>query len=166
MVLVMINTELKLMRWLVVLLFTILVILAIIYIQPPFNSWQHPLGNTEYTIVSGGDYGDWRGNRRHKGIDLATYNETTPPVKAAKGGTVTVSLDKTGYGNYITIDHGNGLETLYAHLSSVNVSSGQTVNAGTHIGNVGETGNANGIHLHFEIRVNGSPKNPRKYIDF
>jgi len=134
--------------------------------EPQPTSWQHPLGNSWYTIVPGGDYHDPQ-RPSHNGIDLATGYGNTPPVKAAKGGTVVIAgWDTTGYGNYIKIDHGNGLETRYAHLSSINVSPGQTVSAGTHIGNVGTTGNSTGNHLHFEIRVNGSAQNPRNYIDF
>ncbi|MEQ8971621.1 MAG: S8 family serine peptidase, partial [Coleofasciculus sp. C1-SOL-03] len=138
--------------------------------EPQPTSWQHPLPG--YPVTS--EFG-WRTyyhngqqiTNYHKGIDLGTYG-TTPPVKAAKGGTVAIASygENDGYGNYIKIDHGNGLETRYAHLSSINVSPGQTVNAGTHIGNVGNTGNSTGHHLHFEIRVNNSAQNPRKYIDF
>ncbi len=138
--------------------------------QPPSNSWQHPLSGYPVTSEFGWrDESAWGGDGWHNGIDLGTFG-TTPPVKAAKGGTVVIASGSDdwndGYGNYIKIDHGNGLETRYAHLSSVNVSPGQTVSAGTHIGDVGNTGNSTGHHLHFEIRVNGVAKNPRDYIEF
>ncbi len=69
-----------------------------------------------------------------------------------------------GYGNHIVIDHGQGFSTLYGHLSSFNVSSGQWVNKGRVIGTMGTTGWSTGVHLHFEIRVGGSPKNPMIYL--
>ncbi|MEQ8540269.1 MAG: S8 family serine peptidase [Coleofasciculus sp. D1-CHI-01] len=135
--------------------------------EPQPTSWQHPLPGYPVTSEFGERNEPWDADNWHNGIDLGTYG-TTPPVKAAKGGTVVIARGgwNDGYGNYIKIDHGNGLETRYAHLSSINVSPGQTVNAGTHIGNVGNTGNSYGNHLHFEIRVNGSAQNPRKYINF
>lgn len=94
----------------------------------------------------------------HRGIDIArpsNYN-----IKAADNGTVTfVGWDGT-YGNKIVINHNNGYETVYAHLSSINVSVGQTVSRGSLIGIMGSTGNSTGIHLHFEVHKNGSLINP------
>jgi N-acetylmuramoyl-L-alanine amidase len=144
------------------------------YIDPPGDSnpgngsWQNPLAGSWYAIYSDNEFGTPRTiSGTHKGIDLSTGNNT-PPIKAAKGGKVLMARYgwNDGYGNYVKIDHGNGLETRYAHLSSINVQPGQNVSAGTHIGNVGTTGNSTGNHLHFEIRVNGVPKNPRNYIKF
>jgi murein DD-endopeptidase MepM/ murein hydrolase activator NlpD len=69
-----------------------------------------------------------------------------------------------GYGRLVIIDHGDGLETRYAHMSSIGVSTGQSVSAGETIGYVGQTGDATGPHVHFEIRKNGRTLNPRDYL--
>ncbi len=98
----------------------------------------------------------------HLAIDLACDNGTT--VMAAAGGTVLRSEYHASYGNYVLIDHGNGLSTLYAHMSANNVSAGESVYEGQTIGWVGLTGNTFGYHLHFETRENGSTVNPRNYI--
>ncbi len=98
----------------------------------------------------------------HLAIDLACDNGTT--VYAAAGGTVLRSEYHPSYGNYVLIDHGNGLSTLYAHMSSNAVGIGEWVSAGQTIGWVGLTGNTFGYHLHFETRENGSTVNPRNYI--
>ena len=98
----------------------------------------------------------------HTGTDIACAEGT--PILAAADGIVTVAngLDSWGgsYGYYIQIDHGTGLETLYAHCSSICVAIGQQVQAGQVIGYVGHTGRATGSHLHFEVRANGNRVNP------
>ena len=98
----------------------------------------------------------------HTGTDIACAEGT--PILAAADGIVTVAngLDSWGgsYGYYIQIDHGTGLETLYAHCSSICVTTGQQVQAGQVIGYVGHTGRATGSHLHFEVRANGNRVNP------
>lgn len=104
----------------------------------------------------------------HAGIDLGTPTGT--PAVAADGGTVIfagVSGSLTsGYGNLIIVDHGNGRETRYAHLDSFSVSVGQEVGQGEVLGTTGNTGSSTGPHLHFEVRENGVPQNPRNYINF
>ena len=85
-------------------------------------------------------------------------------ISAAESGRVVTAAYHWSYGNYVVIDHGNGLSTLYAHCSSLSVSSGQQVSKGQTIGHVGSTGNSTGPHLHFEVRVNGSRVNPSGYI--
>lgn len=86
-------------------------------------------------------------------------------ILAVKSGTVKTSQTGTeGYGNYIIIDHGGGLETLYAHCSELLVSAGQKVEAGTVIAKVGSTGNSTGPHLHIEIRMNGETVDPLAYL--
>lgn len=95
----------------------------------------------------------------HQGIDLAAAMGT--PIYAAKDGSCTVpSYDGDGYGNYVTIDHGDGIQTRYAHMSTVAVTNGQTVTAGEVIGFVGSTGNSTGPHLHFEVIVSGTRTDP------
>lgn len=99
----------------------------------------------------------------HRALDIALAVGT--PVKAADSGYVVVAgWSNAGYGNYIVIDHGNGYQTLYAHLSKIFVSVGQVVAQGTVIGNMGNTGRSTGPHLHFEIRKNGVQLNPLKNL--
>lgn len=110
-----------------------------------------------------------KGDKRfHTGIDQAAPTGT--PVVAADGGVVTFagisgSLN-TGYGRMIIIDHGNGRTTRYAHLNDFNIQEGQQVAIGQQIGTVGSTGGSTGPHLHFEVRENGNPVDPRQYINF
>ncbi|MDI3316140.1 MAG: peptidoglycan DD-metalloendopeptidase family protein [Bacillota bacterium] len=100
--------------------------------------------------------------RMHTGIDLAAPEGT--PVHAAGPGIVFYAGWQNGYGNTVILVHGNGLSTLYAHLSAILVSQGQAVEAGQVIGRVGETGWATGPHLHFEVRVDGAPVSPGNYV--
>ncbi|MFZ5353954.1 MAG: peptidoglycan DD-metalloendopeptidase family protein [Bacillota bacterium] len=103
-----------------------------------------------------------RWGRMHEGIDLAAPVGTA--VKAADGGTVKWVGTKGGYGKLIIIDHGAGFVSYYGHLSKYNVSVGDKVYKGQKIGAVGNTGRSTGPHLHFEIRKNGVPVNPLKYL--
>jgi murein DD-endopeptidase MepM/ murein hydrolase activator NlpD len=100
----------------------------------------------------------------HKAIDIA--NRGGGSILAADSGVVTVSgwLDNRGYGNRVMIDHGNGYQTLYAHLSKINVVVGQSVNRGDVIGMMGSTGRSTGTHLHFEIRAGGALQNPLNFL--
>ena len=101
----------------------------------------------------------------HGALDLCTYGGTYGKnISAAESGKVITASYHWSYGNYVVIDHGNGLSTLYAHCSSLAVSSGQSVSKGQTIAYVGSTGNSSGPHLHFEVRVNGSRVNPAGYI--
>jgi murein DD-endopeptidase MepM/ murein hydrolase activator NlpD len=105
-----------------------------------------------------------RWGRMHEGVDIS--GSTGQQVYAAEAGQV-VQVNAGyggGYGNYIVIYHGGGLSTLYAHLSGIVVGNGQVVSRGQLIGYVGSTGYSFGPHLHFEVRVNGTPKNPLGYI--
>jgi murein DD-endopeptidase MepM/ murein hydrolase activator NlpD len=100
----------------------------------------------------------------HKAIDIA--NKTGTPILAADAGKVIIAgwPDNSGYGNRVFIDHGNGFLTVYAHLSQIHVSAGQTVKRGDSLGLMGSTGRSTGPHLHFEIRVNGSGQDPMGYL--
>ena len=96
--------------------------------------------------------------RAHNGTDLAAPTGTT--VRTVSDGVVTFAGVQNGYGNVIYINHGNKTETVYAHLSAVNVKQGQSVEQGQKIGAVGSTGWATGPHLHYELRVNGEQRDP------
>lgn len=100
----------------------------------------------------------------HGGIDLAAPTGT--PTYSIQSGTVITSTYSSSYGNYIIVDHGNGMASLYAHLSERGVSVGTKVSKGQVIGKVGSTGRSTGPHLHFEIRKNGERVNPASYISF
>ncbi|MGA7987251.1 MAG: M23 family metallopeptidase [Candidatus Dormiibacterota bacterium] len=95
----------------------------------------------------------------HSGIDLAAARGT--PVMATLPGVATVILSATGYGLHVVIDHGGGLSSLYGHLDTVTIASGEYVSGGAVIGTVGSSGNASGPHLHFEIRRDNIPEDPR-----
>ncbi|OXM14483.1 M23 family metallopeptidase [Paenibacillus herberti] len=110
-----------------------------------------------YRITS--TYGS-RWGRLHKGLDLVGGSA----IKAADDGVVEFAGKKNGYGNAIIIDHNNGYKTLYAHLDSLSVKTGQTVDRGQRMGVMGNTGNSTGIHLHFEIYKNGKLQNPLRYL--
>jgi len=105
----------------------------------------------------------YKTRRMHTGVDIGGI--MGEPIFACNDGTVILSSHNTGgYGNYIMIDHGGGVVTLYAHNSYNGVSVGQKVVRGQVIGKVGSTGASTGPHLHFEVRINGSPVNPLPYI--
>lgn len=105
-----------------------------------------------------------RWGRLHKGIDISCSGIRGRTIVAAADGTVTTKgYDANGYGNFCVITHLGGYSTLYGHCQSVLVTKGQSVKAGQAIAKVGDTGRSYGPHLHFEIRVNGSPKNPVNY---
>ncbi|MCI6480542.1 MAG: M23 family metallopeptidase [Spirochaetia bacterium] len=98
----------------------------------------------------------------HKGIDLAAPMGSS--VYACKAGTVAIAGVDNVYGNYIILDHDNKTQSVYAHLSVIEVETGEKVNKGHIIGKVGSTGASTGPHLHFEIRVNGSAQDPRRLL--
>lgn len=99
----------------------------------------------------------------HMALDIAS--NALPPVLASDTGTVTFAgCLQYGYGCHIVVDHANGFQTLYAHLSSIAVSAGLAVNQGQQIGNVGSTGRSTGPHLHFEVRSGGQLLNPQNYL--
>lgn len=117
-------------------------------VTSPFGNRVHPISGTV---------------KFHKGIDIGAAAGSA--ILAADGGTVAyVGYDAGGYGNYVTVYHSNGRSTLYAHMSSVACSTGQTVSQGQTIGYVGSTGYSTGPHLHFEISIDGNLQNPLSYF--
>jgi murein DD-endopeptidase MepM/ murein hydrolase activator NlpD len=104
----------------------------------------------------------WRWGRMHEGIDIGVGYGT--PIHAAASGTVVYSGWMSGYGNFVIIDHGGGMATAYGHQSSIAAGNGQSVSQGQVIGYVGCTGHCFGPHLHFEVRINGSPVDPLGYL--
>ncbi len=134
---------------------------AIVYDGGEF-AWPAP----EYTRISD-DYGSrihpiLKTQQFHNGVDMAAPNGS--PILAAYDGEVIAASYSPTMGNYIMIDHGDGLITIYMHASSVSVSSGTMVARGEQIGCVGSTGRSTGPHLHFSVRENGSYVSPWKYL--
>jgi murein DD-endopeptidase MepM/ murein hydrolase activator NlpD len=126
------------------------------------GSWTWPLPDGTYEIGTPfGQSGSMWTTGSHTGQDFPAAVGTT--VRAVTSGVVRVEHPAWA-GNLVRIDHGNGLETLYAHLSRVDVTDGQQVTAGQQIGAVGTEGNSTGPHLHFEVRLGGDPVNPMPFL--
>lgn len=147
-------------------------------ITAPVNS-QVKVGTKKAVSRSGSNFGVVNGSRIsslfgyrihpvtgenifHKGIDIAASQGS--PVYAYANGTVIYAGWKSGYGNFIAIDHGGGMVTRYGHLSAIYVSVGQRVAVRQKIGAVGSTGVSTGPHLHFEVLINGEYRNPQNYL--
>lgn len=130
------------------------------------DGFRWPLDTKYQRITTYFGYDAWRGGN-HYGIDVASPGIGGANIYAAQSGTVITAYNDTGwhggYGNYVIIDHGGGLSTLYAHCYSTTVYVGQVVSKGDVIGYVGTTGWSTGNHLHFETRVNGVAQNPFGY---
>ena len=122
------------------------------YVWPTVGTLSSPFGPRRVAI----------GSSNHQGIDISAPHGT--PVIAADGGEVIFVGWSGGFGNLIRIRHDNGHVTYYAHLSSMAVSVGQRVYRGQFLGGVGMTGTASGNHLHFEIRINGTPVDPLPFL--
>lgn len=136
------------------------------YVTQPSFAFQVPnLGNgfiwpTSVYIVT--QYFAWY----HNGIDIAVpWGWGMPPIYASSSGTVTrAGWDPWGLGLHVSVDHGNGFETVYGHMSQLNVGYGQTVSQGQNIGYMGNTGRSTGPHLHFIVKYNGVAQNPYNYF--
>ena len=126
-----------------------------------------PIGTGDLAVPASGSLSSRFGSRwgrNHDGVDVAANIGTN--IYAADNGTVTYSeYNNGGYGYMIQIDHGNGVETYYAHCSELLVPKGSVVAKGDLIAKVGNTGRSTGPHLHFEVRVNGSPIDPMTYLN-
>ena len=99
----------------------------------------------------------------HPGLDFR--GPIGAPIYAAAKGQVSFVGQKSGYGNCVEVSHGNGLVTRYAHMSAFRTQLGHIVNAGELIGAIGSTGRSTGPHLHFEVRINDQPVNPRPFLE-
>ena len=127
------------------------------------ESWGRPCSWRKLTSPYGYRIHPTLGYRKfHNGVDLA--NDQGTPIYAARSGKVTVATYGGTYGYYVTINHGDGYSSLYAHMTHYVVSKGQTVKKGQLIGYMGSTGRSTGPHLHFSIFYNGSTVNPMNYI--
>ena len=104
------------------------------------------------------------GYKGHTGVDIAGCGYGSNIYASAAGTVVKVKWGNTGYGYHVIINHGDGIQTLYAHMSNIYVKNGQYVNQGDIIGAMGSTGNSTGTHLHFEVRINGQYVNPLNYV--
>ena len=132
---------------------------ATIQIQTGSGQLQSPVASIK--VNSG--FGTARTGHTHKGVDFG--GNAGDPIYAADDGTVIVSKSSAGtYGKVIKIDHGNGMVTVYAHLSELIASVGDNVSKGQLIGLMGRTGNATGNLLHFEVQMNGAAKDPMNYL--
>jgi murein DD-endopeptidase MepM/ murein hydrolase activator NlpD len=98
----------------------------------------------------------------HRGLDIATPQGQT--VYSPSDGTVVFAGTESGYGKVLVLDHGYGVKTRYGHLAEIFVKQGERVKRGARVAAVGNTGRSTGPHLHYEVRVNGIPENPRKFI--
>lgn len=114
-----------------------------------------PISGARITSMYGARWG-----RTHEGLDMVGGRT----IMAAAGGKVVFAGRQGSYGNAVIVDHGNGYQTLYGHMSSISVRTGQSVGQGSTLGIMGSTGRSTGIHLHFEIRKNGAQQNPMKYF--
>lgn len=103
-----------------------------------------------------------RWGRLHAGIDVA--GRSGSPIRAVAEGTVLEAGWQGGYGRAVRVIHDDGTITLYAHMSSLSVRTGERVSAGERLGGEGATGNVTGVHLHFEVRINGTPVNPATWL--
>ena len=98
----------------------------------------------------------------HTGVDISSqYGDS---VRVTANGVVIEADERAGYGRLVVVDHGFGLTTYYGHLSSFNVIAGQQVRRGDTVGNVGVSGRSTGPHVHYEVRINGAPVNPMRYL--
>ena len=102
------------------------------------------------------------GQEFHKGVDISAPTGT--PIHVTADGIVRFAAMESGYGRLVVVDHGGGIETWYAHMSKYYVHTGQEVRRGELLGAVGTSGRTTAPHLHYEVHVNGQPRNPYRYL--
>lgn len=130
------------------------------------SPYVHPICKTTIKKYGGAvtSKQGWRDGKRHNGVDINC--DQWDSIQSAFSGRVRFAKEYEGYGKVVIVRHYNGLETLYAHLASIKVKTGQFIKAGDLIGLAGSTGNSEGSHLHFEIRFKDQILNPENVIDF
>ena len=127
-----------------------------------------PISPKNYTYIS--SYFGYRVDpiygtiRRHQGLDFPAMTGS-PVYSSGKGTIMSIKHSRKGYGNEVVVNHGFGLTTRYAHLHKIDVTEGQVVERGSQIGEVGSTGKSTGPHLHYEVRINNIPVNPKNYFN-
>ena len=127
------------------------------------SGFSSPLGYLNVTCAYGWRiHPIWGDKRFHTGVDLAANQGA--PIYAIASGTVTTAAYSDAYGYYVSLSHGGGYGSMYAHMTNYTVSAGQYVSQGEVIGYVGSTGWSTGPHLHFEVYVNGNTVNPMEYV--
>lgn len=142
-------------------------VLEALLLQQNFKKNTLPSGSPVDAAYNSSSFG-WRVDpftgkaAMHEGLDFMA--EAGTPIYAAAGGIVAQAEKTPDYGNIVKLDHGSGLETRYAHASRLLVKAGERVERGQVIAEVGNTGRSTGAHLHFEVRLNGVPLDPRKYL--
>ncbi|MEM8905964.1 MAG: M23 family metallopeptidase, partial [Actinomycetota bacterium] len=134
-------------------------------VEPAFGSLSSPVPGARRSSSFGSRvHPIWGVRQLHAGIDAAAPTGT-PVLAATDGEVVQVAAGMTAYGRLVVVDHGDRVATAYAHLSAVDVEVGDAVTRGQQLGRVGSTGFATGPHLHFELRFDGVPVDPRRYLD-
>ncbi len=123
-------------------------------LMPVMGRFESPYGQRTDPFSGEGAY--------HTGVDISAPTGTL--VRATADGVVLHAERFSGYGRLVVIDHGNGMQTYYAHLSRFNVMPGQEIRRGEMVGAVGSTGRVTAPHLHYEVRIGGAPVNPHKYL--
>ena len=134
--------------------------------NPPASSdsgkWQWPVGGPKTSNYGMRKHPVTGEHKLHSGMDIGAATGT--PVHTVNAGRVSFAGWNGGYGNYVVVDHGNGMQTAYAHLSKIDVQAGQSVGARHILGKVGSTGMSTGPHLHFEVKKNGNFVDPAAYL--
>lgn len=122
------------------------------------RGWPVPYDVAKVSSV----FGAPRGASRHQGLDLTAPKGTR--VRTTADGKISFAGRSGDFGRLVVVEHASGYETRYAHLKSIEVKKGKKIKRGTVIGTVGKSGNATGFHLHYEVRLQGTPVNPRSYL--